>query len=90
MIHSRSPLYYVSFLKFKNKKMLEKNKEAYLFRIQYQTHRNMIHDLRHIHKLRKEKKVKVFTVYFYYAYISIYVSFSNFPPMLRKSWAITM
>ncbi|XP_017868422.1 PREDICTED: uncharacterized protein LOC108617211 [Drosophila arizonae] len=63
MIHSRSPLYYVSFLKFKNKKMLEKNKEAYLFRIQYQTHRNMIHDLRQIHKLRKEKKVKQLSSY---------------------------
>ncbi|XP_034478936.1 uncharacterized protein LOC117785141 [Drosophila innubila] len=63
MIHSRNPLYYVSFLKFSNKKMLEKNKEAYLFGIQYQTHRNMIADLRQIRRLRKEKRLKSLAEY---------------------------
>ncbi|XP_064536533.1 uncharacterized protein LOC135427043 [Drosophila montana] len=58
MIHCRSPLYLVSFMKYSNKKMLERNKEAYLYRIQYQTHRNMIADLKQIRKLRKEKNVK--------------------------------
>ncbi|EDW60316.2 uncharacterized protein Dvir_GJ21410 [Drosophila virilis] len=63
MMHSRSPFYYVSYVKFLNKKMLEKNKEAYLYRIQYQTHRNMIADLKEIRKLRKEKNVKRLTGY---------------------------
>ncbi|KAH8418331.1 hypothetical protein KR222_000109 [Zaprionus bogoriensis] len=58
MLQSRSPLYYVSYLKYPNKKRLERNKEAYLFRIQYQTHRNMIADLRHVRKLREEKRIK--------------------------------
>ncbi|EDW10428.2 uncharacterized protein LOC6580681 [Drosophila mojavensis] len=63
MLQSRSPQYYVSFLKFPDKKMLEKNREAYLFRIQYQTHRNMIHDLQHIRKLRKAKDLKELAAY---------------------------
>ncbi|XP_030567638.1 uncharacterized protein LOC115767473 [Drosophila novamexicana] len=63
MLQSRSPQYYVSYLKYPNKKMLEKNREAYLFRIQYQTHRNMIADLRHIRKLRKAKDVKSLSAY---------------------------
>jgi len=46
-------------MKYSNKKMLEKNKESYLFGIQYQTHRNMISDLKQIRRLRKEKRVKV-------------------------------
>ncbi|KAH8355299.1 hypothetical protein KR093_010718 [Drosophila rubida] len=56
MLQSRSPLYYVSYLKYPNKKMLEKNKEANLFRVQYQTYRNMIADLKHIRLLRKERR----------------------------------
>ncbi|XP_030567645.1 uncharacterized protein LOC115767481 [Drosophila novamexicana] len=63
MIHCRTPLYLISFLKYSNKKMLERNKEAYLYRIQYQTHRNMIADLRQIRKLRKEKDVKRLAIY---------------------------
>lgn len=39
--------------------MLEKTKEATLFRIQYQTHRNMIQDLKQIRLLRKEHKLEV-------------------------------
>ncbi|XP_062132582.1 uncharacterized protein LOC133843170 [Drosophila sulfurigaster albostrigata] len=57
MLQCRNPLYYVSFLKYPNKKMLEKNKEANLFRVQYQTFRNMIADLKHIRLLRKEKRI---------------------------------
>ncbi|XP_060657980.1 uncharacterized protein LOC132792574 [Drosophila nasuta] len=63
MIHSRNPLYYINFIKFSNKKMLEKNKEAHLFRIQYQTHRNMIADLKQIRQMRKEKRVKKLAEY---------------------------
>ncbi|XP_034477602.1 uncharacterized protein LOC117784096 [Drosophila innubila] len=58
MLQSRSPLYVVNFLKYQNKKMLEKNKEVYLFRIQSHTYRNMIQDLRLIRKMRREKKIK--------------------------------
>ncbi|XP_032597025.2 uncharacterized protein LOC6568883 isoform X2 [Drosophila grimshawi] len=63
MLQCRSPLYYVSFLKYPNKKMLEKNREAYLFRIQYQTHRNMIADLRYIRKLRKAGDIENLSQY---------------------------
>jgi len=59
MLQSRNPLYYVSLLKYPNKKMLEKNKEANLFRVQYQTHRHMISDLKYMRQLRKEKRIKV-------------------------------
>ncbi|XP_034479267.1 uncharacterized protein LOC117785397 [Drosophila innubila] len=58
MLQSRNPLYYVSFLKYPNKKMLEKNKEANLFRVQYQTYRNMTADLKYMRQLRKEKRIK--------------------------------
>lgn len=57
MLHTRMPLYYLNYLKYPNKKMLEKSKQATLFRLQYQTHRNMICDLKQIRKLRKEKRV---------------------------------
>ncbi|KAH8369613.1 hypothetical protein KR093_000296, partial [Drosophila rubida] len=63
MLESRSPLYFVNFLKFPNKRAFEKNKAAYMFRIQAQTHRNMIADLREIRKMRKEKKIKKLTDY---------------------------
>ncbi|EDV98263.1 uncharacterized protein LOC6568884 [Drosophila grimshawi] len=63
MLQSRNPLYHVSYLKFPNRKMLEMNKQAYLFRIQYQTHRNMIANLREIRRLRNEGRVKSLSQY---------------------------
>lgn len=63
MLHSRSPIYYLDFMKFKNKKMLEKTKEATLFRIQYQTHRNMMADLKQIRLLRKQHKLEVSSLF---------------------------
>ncbi|XP_062136015.1 uncharacterized protein LOC133845550 [Drosophila sulfurigaster albostrigata] len=58
MLQSRSPLYLVKYLK-----SLEKNNAAYFFRIQLQTHRNMISDLRQIRKMRKEKKIEKLSDY---------------------------
>ncbi|XP_017835998.1 uncharacterized protein LOC108595297 [Drosophila busckii] len=63
MLQSRSPIYFLNFLKFSNKKMLEKFREAFLYRIQYQTHRNMLADLKKIRKLRKEKNIKSLAQY---------------------------
>lgn len=51
------PMYFLNYLKFPNKKMLEKSRRATLYRLQYQTHRNMICDLKQIRKLRKEKRL---------------------------------
>lgn len=39
--------------------MSDKYREAYLFRVQYQTHRNMNQALKEIRALRKAKKVQV-------------------------------
>lgn len=58
MLQTRSPLYYVNYLKYGNTTLMEKNKEAYLFRKQYQIHRSMHQNLKQIRKLRKEKRVK--------------------------------
>ncbi|XP_034476753.1 uncharacterized protein LOC117783454 [Drosophila innubila] len=63
MLQTRSPLYYVNYLKYGNTAMLEKNKEAYLFRKQYQIQRNMFESLRQIRKLRKEKRVQALLKY---------------------------
>lgn len=59
MLQSRNPLYFLNSLKSPNKKMLAASREAALFRIQYQTHRNMIRDLKQIRLLREEKQVEV-------------------------------
>ncbi|XP_030375442.1 uncharacterized protein LOC115624752 [Scaptodrosophila lebanonensis] len=57
MLQARCPLYYVRYIKYKNKRMLTKFREDYLFRIQYQTRRNMISVLRSIRHLRETKNV---------------------------------
>lgn len=51
------PLYYVDYVKYTTKQMQEKCKREALYRWQYQTHRNMINNLRHIQKLREEKRL---------------------------------
>lgn len=59
MLQSRSPLYLVNFLKYRNKAMSDRYREAYLYRVQYQTHRNMNQVLKQIRVLRKHRRVKV-------------------------------
>jgi len=59
MLQSRCPLYLVNYLKYRNKAMSDRYREAYLFRVQYQTHRNMNQALKQIRVLRKAKKVQV-------------------------------
>lgn len=59
MLQARNPLYFLNSLKSSNRKTLAASREAVLFRIQYQTHRNMIRDLRQIRLLREEKRVEV-------------------------------
>ncbi|XP_034108545.1 uncharacterized protein LOC117570798 [Drosophila albomicans] len=63
MIQTRSPLYYVNYIKFRNLAMLMKSKQAYLYRTQYQLHRNMIAHLKEIHRLRKEKRLQKLVSY---------------------------
>ncbi|XP_030571073.1 uncharacterized protein LOC115770100 isoform X1 [Drosophila novamexicana] len=57
MIHARSPIYYVRYKKYANMDRLRKFQEALLFRIQYQTRRNMITALETIRRLRTEKNL---------------------------------
>ncbi|XP_030375536.1 uncharacterized protein LOC115624829 [Scaptodrosophila lebanonensis] len=57
MLHTRSPLYYIRCIKYKDKKMLDKLQQKYLFRIQYQTRRNMISALRSVRYLREKRNV---------------------------------
>ncbi|KAH8279302.1 uncharacterized protein [Drosophila bipectinata] len=61
MLQSRSPLYLVNFLKYRNKAMSDRYREAYLFRVQYQTHRNMNKVLKQIRVLRRHRRVKQLT-----------------------------
>ncbi|XP_068142320.1 outer dynein arm-docking complex subunit 4 isoform X1 [Drosophila tropicalis] len=57
MLHARDPMYYLRYTKYSNKKMLAKFREDYLFRVQYQTRRNMISVLRSIRHLRATKNL---------------------------------
>ncbi|XP_064544843.1 uncharacterized protein LOC135432893 [Drosophila montana] len=57
MIHARSPIYYIRYKKYTNMDRLHKFQEALLFRIQYQTRRNMITALKTIKRLREEKSL---------------------------------
>ncbi|XP_034659401.1 uncharacterized protein LOC117895683 isoform X1 [Drosophila subobscura] len=52
MLHARAPMYYLRYNKFTNKKLMDKFREDYLYRKQYQTSRNMLSVLRSIRKLR--------------------------------------
>ncbi|XP_020803404.1 uncharacterized protein LOC110180108 [Drosophila serrata] len=63
MLQSRSPLYLVNYLKYRNKAMSERYREAYLFRVQYQTHRTMNTVLKQIKVLRKAKKPQLLAKY---------------------------
>lgn len=63
MLQSRSPLYLVNYLKYGNKAMSDKYREAYLYRVQYQTHRTMNMALKQIRVLRKAKKVQLLAKY---------------------------
>lgn len=64
MIHARSPIYYVRYKKYANMDRLRKFQEALLFRIQYQTRRNMITALETIRRLRTEKNLTVRIILF--------------------------
>ncbi|KAH8402472.1 hypothetical protein KR009_012212 [Drosophila setifemur] len=61
MLQSRCPLYLVNYMKYRNKSMSDRYREAYLFRVQYQTHRNMNAALKQIRALRKAKKAAELT-----------------------------
>ncbi|XP_023178074.2 uncharacterized protein LOC111604289 isoform X2 [Drosophila hydei] len=58
IIQARSPMYFVRYKKYSNKDRLLKFREALLFRIQYQTRRNMISVLQTIKRLRDQKNIK--------------------------------
>ncbi|XP_034659403.1 uncharacterized protein LOC117895684 [Drosophila subobscura] len=52
MLHARAPMYFIRYNKFTNKKLMDKFREDYLFRTEYQTSRNMRVVLRNIRNLR--------------------------------------
>ncbi|EDW40281.1 GL24992 [Drosophila persimilis] len=52
MLHARAPMYYLRYNKFTNQNLMDKFREDYLFRMQYQTGRNMRSVLRSIRYLR--------------------------------------
>jgi len=59
ILEARSPMYNIRYQKFTNKKLMDKFRQEYLFRVQYQTRRNMISALRSIRYLRKTKSLTV-------------------------------
>ncbi|KAH8301810.1 uncharacterized protein [Drosophila kikkawai] len=63
MLQSRSPLYLVNYLKYRNKAMSDRYRESYLYRVQYQTHRTMNTVLKQIRILRKAQKVQLLSKY---------------------------
>ncbi|XP_020816001.1 uncharacterized protein LOC110190038 isoform X1 [Drosophila serrata] len=63
MLQARAPMYHLRFQKFTNKKLMDKFREDHLFRIQYQTRRNMISALRNIQHLRKTKNLTKLSSY---------------------------
>ncbi|XP_016959551.1 uncharacterized protein LOC108030890 isoform X1 [Drosophila biarmipes] len=63
MLEARSPMYNIRYQKFTNKKLMEKFRQEYLYRVQYQTSRNMKAALRSIRYLRKTKNLSKLTSY---------------------------
>ncbi|KAH8239045.1 hypothetical protein KR032_000244 [Drosophila birchii] len=63
MLQARAPMYHLRFQKFTNKKLMDKFREDHLFRVQYQTRRNMISVLRSIRYLRKTKNLSKLSSY---------------------------
>ncbi|KAH8259549.1 hypothetical protein KR026_006185 [Drosophila bipectinata] len=57
MLEARSPMFYVRHKKFTNPQLMEKFRQDYLYRVQYQTRRNMNSVLRSIKFLRKTNNV---------------------------------
>ncbi|XP_070135746.1 uncharacterized protein [Drosophila bipectinata] len=75
MLEARSPMFYVRHKKFTNPQLMEKFRQDYLYRVQYQTRRNMNSVLRSIKFLRKTNNVAI-------------TLFRNWRPMLKKLWVI--
>ncbi|XP_022222891.1 uncharacterized protein LOC111074426 [Drosophila obscura] len=63
MLHARAPMYYLRYNKFTNKKLMDKFREDYLYRMQYQTSRNMLSVLRSIRRLRAAGNVTKLSKY---------------------------
>ncbi|XP_017001873.2 outer dynein arm-docking complex subunit 4 [Drosophila takahashii] len=63
MLEARSPMYNIRYQKFTNKKLMEKFRQEYLYRVQYQTSRNMRTALQSIRYLRKTKNLTKLTSY---------------------------
>lgn len=74
MLEARSPMFYVRHKKFTNPQLMEKFRQHYLYRVQYQTRRNMISVLRSIKFLRKTNNVAVRSVILN---INIYFKYLN-------------
>ncbi|KAH8322229.1 uncharacterized protein [Drosophila kikkawai] len=63
MLQARAPMYHLRYQKFTNKKLMDKFREDYLYRVQYQTRRNMISVLRSIGYLRRTKNISKLSSY---------------------------
>lgn len=59
MLHTRFPMYCHNITKYPNKELKAKNQQENLFRLQYQTRRNMFQILRNIRNLIQAKKLTV-------------------------------
>ncbi|XP_075154893.1 presidents-cup [Haematobia irritans] len=63
MLRARSPLYTEQLRKCPNKKIGEKRREEYLYRVQYQTRRTMLSQLRAIRRLREDGDIEKLSKY---------------------------
>lgn len=79
MLNARSPIYYARYIK----QMSPGFKEANLYRIQYQTRRDMITILRTIKEYRIKKNLMVTYPYSYNVYVKFEL-YRNLGVMLKK------
>lgn len=61
MLQARSPLYTEQARKCPDKAVWDKHREAHLNRVQYQTRRTMLSQMRIIRRLREEGELEVIT-----------------------------
>ncbi|XP_064537155.1 uncharacterized protein p-cup [Drosophila montana] len=63
MMHTRNPLYHCRQVKCRVSKVCEKNRENYLYRVEYQTRRDCFRMLREVHRRRQERNIERLTDY---------------------------
>lgn len=95
MLHTRYPKYCHDIDKYPNQELKAKHQKDYIFRLQYQTRRNMCQILRNIKNLIRNKELSVRIIIYIYIYensrkmSAFFFYFRNWQRTLKMSWEIT-